>query len=58
MIHHDFQSTPVRLRNISTNGAMIECDVPLPVGAAPLLDLGEAGLIFGNVAWAMGDRPA
>jgi hypothetical protein len=55
-IHYDFESTPVRLRNISANGAMIECSVPLPIGAEPLLDLGEAGSIFARVSWCCGDQ--
>ncbi|HET7708144.1 MAG TPA: PilZ domain-containing protein [Sphingomicrobium sp.] len=55
-IHYDFESTPVRLRNISRNGAMIQCATPLPVGAEPLLDLGEAGSIFARVSWACGDQ--
>ncbi len=54
-IHHDYQSTPVRLRNISATGAMIECSIPLHVGIEPLLDLGEAGSVFGTVTWVVGD---
>jgi len=54
-IHHDFQSTPVRLRNISQTGAMIECSTPLRVGAEPLLDLGEAGQVATTVTWVAGD---
>ena len=55
-IHYDFESTPVRLRNISSNGALIECSTPLPVGAEPLLDLGDAGSVFARVSWAVGDQ--
>jgi hypothetical protein len=55
-IHYDFDSTPVRLRNISRNGALIECATPLPVGAEPLLDLGDAGSVFARVSWACGDQ--
>ena len=55
-IHYDFDSTPVRVRNISKNGALIECVTPLPVGAEPLLDLGEAGSVFARVSWAVGDQ--
>jgi hypothetical protein len=55
-IHYDFDSTPVRLRNISKNGALIECPVPLPIGAEPLLDLGDAGSIFSRVSWTCGDQ--
>ena len=54
--HHDYQSMPVRLRNISTTGALIECEDALRVGAEPLLDLGEAGTIFATVTWAVGDQ--
>jgi hypothetical protein len=55
-IHYDFDSTPVRLRNISKTGALVECATPLPVGAEPLLDLGDAGSIFARVSWACGDQ--
>lgn len=54
-IHHDYQSTPVRLRNISQTGAMIECGIGLHVGVEPLLDLGEAGSVFATVTWVVGD---
>jgi len=55
-LHYDFQTTPVRLRNISEKGALIECDRILPVGAEPLLDLGDAGSVFGTVTWTVGDQ--
>lgn len=55
-IHYDFTSTPVRLRNISTTGALIDCDFALPVGAEPLLDLGESGQVFATVTWRRGDQ--
>lgn len=56
LIHFNHDSTPVRLRNISTKGAMIDCNIPLPVGAQLLLDLGDEVTIFGKVAWAMGEQ--
>ena len=56
MLHYDFASTPVRLRNISEHGALIESERVLPVGAEPLLDLGEAGSVFGTVTWTVGDQ--
>src|SRR5215210_953646 len=56
VVHHDYQSTPVRLRNISSTGALVECQTPLRVGAEPLLDLGKAGQIFATVTWAVGDQ--
>jgi hypothetical protein len=56
VVHHDYQSNPVRLRNISSTGALVECQTPLRVGAEPLLDLGEAGQVFATVTWAVGDQ--
>lgn len=56
VVHHDYQSNPVRLRNISSTGALIECQASLRVGAEPLLDLGEAGQVFATVTWAVGDQ--
>ena len=56
VVHHDYQSNPVRLRNISSTGAMVECHAPLRVGCEPLLDLGEAGQVFATVTWAIGDQ--
>jgi len=55
LIHHDFQSTQIRLRNISSTGAMIECSAPLRVGAEPLLELGDHVQISTTVAWVFGD---
>lgn len=55
LIHHDFQSTPVRVRNISSTGAMIECSAPLRVGGEPMLELGDAVQIAATVAWVFGD---
>jgi hypothetical protein len=54
-IHHDFQSTPCRLRNISETGAMIECGAPLRVGAEPMLELGDSIHLSTTVAWVVGD---
>ncbi|MEO6582066.1 MAG: PilZ domain-containing protein [Sphingomicrobium sp.] len=56
LIHYNHDSTPVRLRNISTTGALIDCDIALPVGASLLLDLGEELTMFSKVAWAVGDQ--
>jgi diguanylate cyclase (GGDEF)-like protein len=43
---------PVRLRNISEGGAMIECDRALAPGTAVSLDLDEAGRLEADVRWA------
>lgn len=55
LIHHDFQSSPVRLRNVSRTGAMIECSALLRAGSEPLLELGDGLQIPTTVAWVFGD---
>lgn len=55
LLHHDFQSSPCRLRNISETGAMVECSAPLRVGAEPMLELGDAVQLSTVVAWVAGD---
>jgi len=56
VLHHDYQSTAVRVRNISSTGAMIETIVPVRVGAEPLLELGESLSLSATVEWAVGDQ--
>ncbi|HEX8263103.1 MAG TPA: EAL domain-containing protein, partial [Allosphingosinicella sp.] len=45
------RAVEVRLRNISTGGAMIECDRALAPGTAVELDLDEAGKLDAEVRW-------
>ena len=56
LLHHDYQSTPVRLRNISSTGVMIECSERLLVGSEPLLELGDTLSLSTTVAWVVGDQ--
>ncbi len=56
VLHHDYESTPVRLRNISTTGVMIECTAMLTVGSEPLLQLGPDLAVSTTVAWVLGDQ--
>jgi hypothetical protein len=56
VLHHDYQSTPVRVRNISSTGAMIECSVPVRVGAEPLLELNDEASVSASVQWVVGDE--
>jgi diguanylate cyclase (GGDEF)-like protein len=46
------QSLPVRLRNISEGGAMIECGRDLPPATPVRLDLDEAGRLDAEVRWS------
>jgi hypothetical protein len=56
VLHHDFESTTVRVRNISGTGAMIESKVPVRVGAEPTLELSAKAFVSSTVAWAVGDQ--
>ena len=56
LIHFNYDSIPIRLRNISETGALIESRTPVPSGSELLLDLGNAGTIFAKVSWTRGDQ--
>jgi hypothetical protein len=58
LLHHDHQSTPIRIRNISATGAMIECTELLTMGSEPLLELGPDLSVSTTVAWVLGDQAA
>jgi len=51
MLVWDNQSLPVRLRNISRGGAMIESEESLGEGTRVELDLDEAGILPAEVRW-------
>ena len=53
---HGVRSTPVRLRNVSSTGALIETGLELSPGAEVALDLGPAGVIDSEVVWAFCDQ--
>jgi hypothetical protein len=55
-LHHDYQSDPVRVRNISVTGAMIETSAMVRVGSEPLLELSEAVSLSATIEWAVGDQ--
>ncbi|MDP8913894.1 MAG: PilZ domain-containing protein [Pseudomonadota bacterium] len=55
-VHCEHQTMPVRLRNISTDGAMLETEHQFAAGAEILLDLEEAGTAFAKVRWAKGGQ--
>jgi diguanylate cyclase (GGDEF)-like protein len=44
---------PVRLRNISAQGAMVECDRPLAPDSRVSLDLDEGGRLEAEVRWSL-----
>lgn len=54
ILHHDYEWEPVRLRNISETGALVECSAEFPVGAGVFLDLGSAGRLAARICWSRG----
>ena len=55
-ILYAFDSNPVRLRNISAGGALVDVAAEYPVGADVMLDLGNAGQFGAKVSWTAGDQ--
>lgn len=55
-IHFAHDSNPVRLRNVSAGGALVDVAVDYPLGAEVMLDLGGAGQFFAFVQWICGDQ--
>jgi len=55
-IHFNHDTTRVRLRNISEQGALVDSDVAFASNAEILLDLGAAGQHFATVTWSRGDQ--
>jgi len=47
----DGHCVPVRLRNISEGGAMVDCDSALAPGTAVSLDLDETGTVAAEIRW-------
>jgi hypothetical protein len=50
-LYWSFEAFNVRLRNISADGAMLECERSLAPGSAVRLNLAEAGTLTGEVRW-------
>ena len=53
---HDFGAEPVRLRNISTTGALVQSGNALSEGARVYLDMKAAGRHAATVQWTRGDQ--
>ena len=56
VLHHDNQSSEVRVRNISATGALIESPAPFRVGTRLLLKLSETISIQATVEWTAGEH--
>jgi hypothetical protein len=55
-LHCCGQWTPIRVRNISATGAMVQCSGQAPVGSDATLELGDGLTVSGTVGWAVGDQ--
>jgi len=53
---HDTGAEPVRLRNISNSGALVQSGGALPEGARVYLDMKAAGRHAATVKWTRGDQ--
>ena len=56
ILYHDYQTTKIRVRNISRTGAMIESETPVRVGAQPLLEISDSVSLSATVEWSVGDQ--
>lgn len=53
---HDYEAEPVRLRNISATGALVQSGNPLPEGSTVYLEMRSAGRHAATVVWTRGDK--
>jgi len=56
VLHHDNQSVTVKVRNVSTTGAMIQSPTPVAVGSGSVLELSDSVTIAATVQWTDGDQ--
>jgi diguanylate cyclase (GGDEF)-like protein len=52
----DGESCEIRLRNISTKGALVECSVPVTPAARLTIDIVGVGPVVGTVRWSQNNR--
>ncbi len=56
VLHVNGAKAPIRVRNISATGAMVQCKSPVPRGAEAVLELGELVSVSATVGWVVGDQ--
>lgn len=56
VVYHDYEVEPVRLRNISTTGALVQSSHPLEQGSTVFLELNGAGRHEATVRWTRGGQ--
>ena len=56
IVYHGGHSDPVRIRNISSSGALVQSGDDLPIDDSVVLDLGAAGIVEATVRWTRGGQ--
>jgi hypothetical protein len=56
IVYHDYDVEPVRLRNISATGAMVQSAHELPVGATVYLEVASVLKLEATVCWTRGGQ--
>jgi PilZ domain len=56
VLHFNGSSAPIRVRNISATGAMVQCRSKVPAGADAILELGESLSLPASIGWVVGDQ--
>jgi hypothetical protein len=56
VVYQDYEAEPVRLRNISTSGALVQSSHPLEEGSTVFLELNGAGRHEATVRWTRGGQ--
>lgn len=56
ILHHDYESDVIRLRNISAGGALIDCTATLPQGVTVFIELDRVGRVAATVCWSKGGQ--
>ena len=52
----DDEVVELKLRNISSMGALVDCDIPVTPGTSLLIDIVGVGPVFGTVRWAQSGK--
>ena len=56
IVHHDYESDVVRLRNISAGGVLIDCGATFPEGVTVFLELDGIDQLPATVCWSQGGQ--
>jgi PilZ domain len=55
-LRHPLYTVKVRIRDVSTEGFMAECQEPIRIGSYVALDVPGIGAVEAQVRWQLGDK--